>query len=82
MNFGLLGMLAGPGLISFLMARAFVNAKQKQTAPAYFLLFSFLGMFFVERCIRLLRSYKCFLTAVILLFCFSAVHTVLGRGKP
>ena len=25
--------------------------------------------------------YKCFLTAAILLFCFSAVHTVLGRGS-
>ena len=40
------GTLAVPGLISFLMARAFVKAKQKQTGPAYFLLLSFLGMFF------------------------------------
>ena len=81
MNFGLLGTLVVPGLISFLMARAFVNAKQSQTVAAYFLLFSFLGIFLRGAMYQTFAYYKCFWTAVILLLCFSIAHAYLGRKQ-
>ena len=81
MNFGLLGTLLVPALISFLIARTFVNAKERQTPAAYFLLFSFLGMFLRGAMYQTFAYYNPFLTAIILLFCFAAVHAVLGRSR-
>ena len=84
LNFGLIGALIVPFIISYLMARAFYNAMCKQTALSYFLLFSFLGMFLRGTWYQIFAFYKSFLTAIILFMFFCAIHNIfMGEGgKP
>lgn len=77
MNFGLLGALIVPGVISFVLAKSFYNAIAKQTVFSYFLLFGFLATFFRGTWYQTFAFYKGFLTAVILYFFFLLAHRML-----
>lgn len=80
MNFGMLGALFIPGILSFLMAKAFYNALSKQTVLSYFLLFSFLGMFLRGTWYQIFAFYKSFLTALILYVGFVVLHALMKNS--
>jgi hypothetical protein len=77
MNFGASGALVIPGIISFLLAKAYHNAKQRQTVLSYFLLFSFLAIFFRGTWYQTFAFFRAFLVCIIL-YCIylGAVQTV------
>jgi len=80
MNFGFLGVLLIPGIISFLMARAFYGALHRQSVISYFLLFTFLGMFLRGTWYQIFAFYKSFLTALILFVVFAVLHSLFRTG--
>ena len=80
MNFGFLGALVIPGLISFLMAKAFYGALHRQSVISYFLLFTFLGMFLRGTWYQIFAFYKSFLTALILFVVFAVLHSLLRNA--
>jgi hypothetical protein len=80
MNLGLVGALLFPAIVSYLMARSFFNAMQKQTAFSYFLLFSFLGVFFRGTWYQTFGFYKLFLTVMIFYPAVVIVHKVTRRN--
>ncbi len=83
MNFGFLGVLLIPGIISFLMARAFYGALHRQSVISYFLLFTFLGMFIRGTWYQIFAFYKSFLTALVLFVVFAVLHSLLkNAGRP
>jgi hypothetical protein len=80
-NFGLAGTFFVPLAVSFAMARAFRNALERQTAWAYFMLFSFLGMFMRGTWYQIFAFYKCFWTALVMYACYYATHVVIMRMR-
>lgn len=83
MNLGLVGALLFPAIVSYLMARSFFNALKKQTAFSYFLLFSFLGVFFRGTWYQTFGFYKLFLTVMIFYPAVLIIHKVIRRrGYP
>jgi len=77
MNLGLVGTLLIPATISFLLSKAFYNTLRKQTVFSYFLLFSFLGVFFRSTWYQTFGFYKAFCTVIVLYFIFWLVHEIL-----
>ncbi len=69
-NFGFIGMMFVPGLISFLISYCYTKARIDQSLIAYFLLFSFLGSLFRGAWYQTFAFYKSFLTSMILLILF------------
>lgn len=81
MNLGLVGALLFPTIISFLLSKSFFNALQKQTVLSYFLLFSFLGVFFRGTWYQTFAFYKSFLTALILFSIFWFIREITKTQK-
>ena len=73
-NFGLLGCLVMPGLLSFLMGKFYFNALHRQTLFSYMLIFTFLGMFLRGTWYQVFAFYKSFLTAMVLYVFFLLIH--------
>lgn len=71
MNFGLLGALVLPGIVSFLMAKSYYYAFYRQSMLSYFLLFSFLAIFLRGTWYQTFAFFRAFL--VCILFYFVAV---------
>lgn len=65
MNFGVAGGLVIPGLVSFLMGRAYYYAMNQQTMLSYFLLFSFLTIFFRATWYQTFAFFKAFLVCML-----------------
>ncbi len=74
MNFGLPGAFLIPAIISFLLSKAFFNTMRKQTVFSYFLLFTFLGVFFRGTWYQTFAFYKSFLTILVLYTIFLVVY--------
>lgn len=81
MNLGLWGALIFPGIISYLLAKSFFYTLHRQTVFSYFLLFSFLGVFFRGTWYQTFAFYKAFTTIVILYFGFYFVHRAIRGGR-
>jgi hypothetical protein len=77
MNFGLLGTLVAPGVLSFLMAKTFYNVIARQTVLSYFLLFTFLGVFLRGTWYQTFAFYRGFWTAIILYWAIVAAHQLM-----
>lgn len=83
MNFGIAGALIIPGFVSFLMGRAYYYAMNRQTMLGYFLLFSFLTIFFRGTWYQTFAFFKaflvCMLAYVIYVFVVQMLRAFSGR---
>ena len=66
MNFGLLGALIIPGIISFLMAKSYFYAFYRQSMLSYFLLFSFLTILLRGTWYQTFAFFRAFLVCMFL----------------
>jgi hypothetical protein len=66
MNFGLLGALVIPGIVSFLMAKSYYHAFYRQSMLSYFLLFSFLTIFLRGTWYQTFAFFRAFLVCMLL----------------
>lgn len=70
MNFGLLGSLIIPGLISFLIAKSYFYAFCRQSMISYFLLFSFLTIFLRGTWYQTFAFFRSFTVCISLYFIY------------
>lgn len=77
MNFGLLGALILPGIISFLMAKTYYYAFYRQSMLSYFLLFSFLTIFLRGTWYQTFAFFRAFLVCILLYFTYIFIVQIL-----
>lgn len=77
MNFGLLGALVIPGIISFLMAKSYYYAFYRQSMLSYFLLFSFLSIFLRGTWYQTFAFFRAFLVCMLLYFVYLFIVQIL-----
>jgi hypothetical protein len=82
MNFGLLGALILPGIISFLMAKSYYYAYYRQTMLSYFLLFSFLTIFLRGTWYQTFAFFRAFLVCMLLYFTYVFLVQILRSRAP
>lgn len=77
MNFGLLGALFVPGIISFAMAKAYLYALHRQTPFSYFTLFAFLAIFLRGTWYQTFAFFRAFLVCVVVYVGFALIFEML-----
>jgi hypothetical protein len=77
MNFGLLGALIVPGIVSFLIAKSYYYAFYRQSMFSYFLLFSFLTIFLRGTWYQTFAFFRAFLVCMLLYFTYIFIVQIL-----
>jgi oligosaccharide repeat unit polymerase len=77
MNFGLLGALIIPGIISFLIAKSYYYAFYRQSMLSYFLLFAFLSIFLRGTWYQTFAFFRAFLVCMLLYFIYIFIVQIL-----
>jgi hypothetical protein len=77
MNFGLLGALILPGIISFLIAKSYYYAFYRQSMLSYFLLFSFLTIFLRGTWYQTFAFFRAYLVCMLLYFTYTFFGQIL-----
>ena len=82
-NFGYIGALLVPLVVSFLIARAFRNALFRQSVISYFVMFSLLAVFLRGTWYQLFAFYKSFVTMLIVfLFVWGFRQLMVASSRP
>lgn len=82
MNFGLLGSLIIPGIISFLIAKSYYYAFYRQSMLSYFLLFSFLTIFIRATWYQTFAFFRAFTVCISLYFTYVFIVQILRYIIP
>ena len=77
MNFGLLGALVVPGIISYVLAKAYRFAMKAQTVLSYFILFSFLAVFLRGTWYQTFAFFRAFMVCMILYVVYAVIAQTL-----
>ena len=77
MNFGFLGALIVPGIVSFLLAKSYYYAFYRQSMLSYFLLFSFLSVFLRGTWYQTFAFFRAFLVCMLLYFTYIFIVQLL-----
>lgn len=81
MNFGIIGALFIPGFISYLIAKSYYFAFNRQTLFSYFMLFSFLSIFLRGSWYQTFAFYRSFLVSIFLFSIIFICCTLFKKSK-
>jgi hypothetical protein len=81
MNFGIIGALFIPGFISYLMAKTYYYAINRQSLFSYCLLFSFLSIFLRGSWYQTFAFYRAFLVGIFLYSIILVCYTLLKNNN-
>jgi hypothetical protein len=82
LNFGVIGGLLVPGVVSFCLARSYCYAISRQSMFAYFMLFTFLAIFLRGTWYQTFAFFRSFTVALSLYAAFFIVRQLIVSRRP
>lgn len=80
MNFGIIGALFIPGIISFIIAKSYFFVLTRQTMLSYFLLFGFLSVFLRGTWYQTFAFVRAFQVCILLYFFYVLIVEILRKS--